>query len=542
MTENEYTINAIPTNQIKQRQLIETDLETNLYKKNEEKIITGLLTVLIFLSITRLFFYGQFNEGGMVFLFGILVFVFLKNYPDFTSKNGMIITVALVTCIFIILGYNLIDNQDLFLVSMSIIIFLAILVLFQFIIFYSKNKRHRLIFLLVNVLISITAFVIDNNLLYSYLSFIGLIIILDFFGFVFFRSSRNIKISLSLILVFVFLLIGLPGEVLFNPEYLFSIFVNVVTLLQYQILVTGLITAAFVYKFRNDKLLGIGLAIMFMFIFMAIFAPVLAPRDFATPDKICVNSISKQNEACRLSPPNKNFIMGTTVFGLDVYSRIIWGAQIPLQMSFIAAMICFTIGVPMGLISGYYGGKTDSLMKTLSDIIISFPPLVLAILLSTFIKNIPFVDPESNLRIILVVSFSVGLIYIPTFYVIVRSIVLQLKESAFVEAARSLGASDFTIMFRYILPNVIAAPMAMIPFSMTDAILTGAALAFLGIGILPPTADWGYDMTKAIDKIEIAPWLISFPGIMLFLLAFSFSLIGDSLNEKYNPLLQKRES
>jgi peptide/nickel transport system permease protein len=318
-----------------------------------------------------------------------------------------------------------------------------------------------------------------------------------------------------------------------------SILVDNLVLLLPQVIVTSIIIIIFMYMFRKDKLLGIGLAVMFIFIIMAVFAPSLAPRPYDTPSKICGENFDK---TCRLSPPNSDFIMGTTVFGLDVYSRIIFGAQIPLQMSIIAAIICFSIGVPMGLVSGYYGGKIDSLMKTMSDVIVSFPALLLAILLSTFIRNIPFVDPDSPLRIILVVSFSVGLVYIPTFYVIVRSIVLQLKESAFVEAARSLGASDFTIMFRYILPNVIAAPMAMIPFSMTDAILTGASLAFLGIGIQAPTADWGYDMTKAISNIELAPWLITFPGIMLFMLAFAFSLIGDSLNEKYNPLLQNREA
>lgn len=350
--------------------------------------------------------------------------------------------------------------------------------------------------------------------------------------------------------LFLFWAVGLPGEVNFDPIYMVEILINTIIILLPQIIFVLVIMAIFIWKFKNDKLLGVGLAILTIFGIMAIFAPILAPYSYNKSLYICGAS---HTQYCRQQPPGPGIIMGTTLFGYDVYSRIIYGAQIPLQMSFIAAFICFFAGVPLGLVSGYYGGRIDSILKTVSDIIVSFPALLLAIILSTFIQTIQIFIPFTNfsivdtnspsgdtLRIILVVSFSVGLLYIPSFFVIVRSIVLQIRESSFVESAKVLGASDFTIMFRYILPNVIAAPMALIPFSMTDAILTAAALAFLGIGILPPTPDWGYDLTAAIPNIQLAPWLITFPGIMLFLLAFSFALVGDSLNEKYNPLIQKR--
>lgn len=346
-------------------------------------------------------------------------------------------------------------------------------------------------------------------------------------------------IPIFLFLAFLFWLVRIPREIIFNPiDIIDRVIIGNFFLLLPQILFFVGVLVVFMFVFRKDKILGFGIGILALFIFIAIFAPVLAPYSFSEAQKTCGVS---GTETCRLNPPNSRYIMGTTVFGLDVYSRVLYGAQIPLQMSFIAAFICFIFGVPLGLIGGFYGGKVDNVLKAMSDIILSFPPFLLALSLTLFLADSPLFKKGSDLRIILVVSLSVGLLYIPTFYVIVRSIVLQLRESAFVEAARSIGAKNFTIMFRYLLPNVIAAPISIIPFVMTDAILTGASLAFLGIGISAPTADWGYDMTKGIPFVEIAPWLISYPGIMLFLLAFSFSLIGDSLNEKFNPLIQKKE-
>lgn len=355
--------------------------------------------------------------------------------------------------------------------------------------------------------------------------------------------KKNLKfkytIPIFLFFTFLFWLVRIPREIKFDPIYILNyVIIGNFFLLLPQILFVVCIIAIFMVVFKNDKLLGFGIAILTIFIFMAIFASVLAPYSFSEPTKVCGDN---GTSACRLQPPNSQFIMGTTIFGLDVYSRVLWGAQIPLQMSFIAAFICFIFGVPLGLIGGYYGGKVDNALKAMSDVILSFPPFLLALSLTLFLADSPLFRRGSDLRIILVVSLSVGLLYIPTFYVIVRSIVLQMRELAFVEAAKSLGARNFTIMFRYILPNVIAAPIAIIPFVMTDSILTGASLAFLGIGISAPTADWGYDMTKGIPYVELAPWLISYPGIMLFLLAFSFSLIGDSLNEKFNPQIQKKD-
>ncbi|MHA2104144.1 MAG: ABC transporter permease [Candidatus Hodarchaeales archaeon] len=280
----------------------------------------------------------------------------------------------------------------------------------------------------------------------------------------------------------------------------------------------------------NNKTLAVGIAVVTIFLFIALFANELAPYGFDQRHSDCIRAF------CRQSPPEPSHLMGTTTIGWDLFSRVIHGAQIPFKMSIIAASLALVIGIPLGLISGYYSGTADRILNAIMDLLYSFPAVLFAISLSLFLTEIAFIGDDD--RIIIVVGFSVGLVYIPTFYKIVRSQVFQIKELPYIEAVKAIGASDRTIQSKYILPNVIASPIALIPFPMVDAILTGAALAFLGIGIQAPTADWGYDLTQGKDLITIAPWWITYPGLMVFLLAFGFALIGDALNDRYNPLLQ----
>jgi peptide/nickel transport system permease protein len=314
--------------------------------------------------------------------------------------------------------------------------------------------------------------------------------------------------------------------------------IDSVSLLWSPLLFVLFVFLLFFYLFPNEKSLAIGLAIITIFVFMSIFADFIAPYSPIVRNDNCLSLYP----SCSKAPPSPEHIMGSTTLGYDVYSRIIYGAQIPLQISIITAGICFFIGVPMGIISGFFGGYLDRIPNAVMDVIYSFPALLLAITLSLFLVNIPFIGGADDLRIILIVSFSNGLIYIPTMFRITRGKVLQIKNQPYIEAIHTLGGSKFLIMFRYILPNVIAAPITIIPFAITDAILTEAALAFLGIGITAPTPDWGYDLTDARSLTETQPWLIIFPGLMIFFLAFAFSLIGDALNDKFNPYIQNNSS
>ena len=282
-------------------------------------------------------------------------------------------------------------------------------------------------------------------------------------------------------------------------------------------------------KIWENKTLSFGIGILVIIVLMAIFADVIAPYSFDTRSNNC----GAEYDECRYAPPSAEHIFGTNILGWDVFSRIIYGSRIALQMSITSTLLALLIGIPMGLLSGYYGGPIDRVLNSIADGIYSFPSLLLALLIGISLSKF------GNLGIIAAVSVSVAVVYIPVYFKVVRAQVLKEVEEAYVDAAKSMGASDLTIIIRYILPNVIAAPIALIPFNMTEAILTNASLAFLGISIQPPAADWGYDLVKnrSLASVRTRPWLTLFPGLSIFFLSFAFALIGDTLNDKFNPLI-----
>jgi peptide/nickel transport system permease protein len=283
----------------------------------------------------------------------------------------------------------------------------------------------------------------------------------------------------------------------------------------------------------DNKSLTLGIFILTGIVLMAIFADYLAPYHFAERTDDC----GPGYDECKYSPPTLQHPFGTNLLGYDMLSRIIYGSRIALQMSITSTILALSIGIPMGILSGYYGGKIDRLLNAIADGIYSFPSLLLAILIGITLAK------YGNLGIMIAVSVSTAVVYIPVYFKIVRSQVLKEIQEQYIDAAKSMGASDLTIIVRYIFPNVIAAPIALIPFNMTEAILTNAALAFLGLSIQPPAADWGYDLNKnrSLASIRMRPWLMFFPALFIFLLSFSFALIGDSLNDKFNPLIGGRE-
>jgi peptide/nickel transport system permease protein len=275
---------------------------------------------------------------------------------------------------------------------------------------------------------------------------------------------------------------------------------------------------------RENKSFSIGLFILGIIVSMALFADFIAPYSYA------------DRAGGRYEAPSQDHIFGTTLLGYDVFSRIVYGSQVALIIAFSGTILSLSIGVPLGIISGYFGGKIDRLLTLIADSIYSFPSLLLAITLAIYLSVFGI------LRVVAAVAVATSVVYIPTYFRVVRAQVLQIKEEGYVRAARSMGAGRLTILIRYVAPNVLASTIAIIPFNMTDAILTNAGLAFLGLGISPPTADWGYDVydSRALVKVRAYPWLILFPGLMIFLLSFSLSLIGDALNDKFNPLISQK--
>lgn len=223
------------------------------------------------------------------------------------------------------------------------------------------------------------------------------------------------------------------------------------------------------------------------------------------------------------------FILGTNDIGQDVLSRLIYGTRIALIIGFSSALISLLLGVPLGLFAGFVGGTFDRLLSLLMDSLYSFPGLILAIAITAVLG-------PSILNIIIAIS----VLYIPTYYRIVRGQTLSVKEEVYVEAARSIGSRRWEILWRYVFPNVIPSVAIIFSVNVADAILTGAGLSFLGLGLPPTLADWGIDLARGQRFIQTAWWMITFPGLAILLVVLSFTLMGEGLTEIFNPKLRDR--
>jgi peptide/nickel transport system permease protein len=222
----------------------------------------------------------------------------------------------------------------------------------------------------------------------------------------------------------------------------------------------------------------------------------------------------------------KAFTLGTNQIGQDILSRIIWGTRIALVVGLSSAIISFLVGIPLGLIAGFVSGPFDRVLTLIMDSLYTFPGLILAIAIAAVLG--------AGINNIIV---AIAVLYIPTYYRIVRGQTLTVKQELYVEAARSLGATPFTILWKYIFPNVIPSVVIIFSVNVADAILTEAGLSFLGLGLPPDTPDWGIDLSRGQDYLQRAWWLITFPGLAVSLVTLSFSMLGESLAEILNPRL-----
>ncbi len=223
------------------------------------------------------------------------------------------------------------------------------------------------------------------------------------------------------------------------------------------------------------------------------------------------------------------FLLGTNDIGQDVWSRILWGTRVALIIGFSSSIVALVLGVPLGLLAGYIGGPLDRLMSLLMDSMYAFPGLILAIAITAVLGPSVF-----N------VIVAIAVLYIPTYYRIVRGQTLSVKEEVYVEAARSIGARSREILQQYIFPNVIPSVAIIFSVNVADAILTGAGLSFLGLGLPPTIADWGIDLARGQRFIQNAWWLITFPGLTILLVVLAFTLMGEGLMEIFNPKLRER--
>jgi peptide/nickel transport system permease protein len=266
---------------------------------------------------------------------------------------------------------------------------------------------------------------------------------------------------------------------------------------------------------RNRMAMG-GLALVLGLFVVSIFAPWLAPYD---PNHIDLKAV--------LMPPSHAHLMGTDTLGRDVLSRIIYGSRVSLKVGFVAVGLATIIGLIVGALAGYYGGWVDTALMRLVDLMLCFPAffLILAV--------IAILEPSIwNIMAVIGLTSWMGVARL------VRAEFLSLREREFVTAARALGASDFRLILRHMLPNALAPVMVSATLGVAGAILTESALSFLGLGVQPPTPSWGNILTAGKDNIQIAWWLSVFPGLAILITVMSYNLLGEGIREAIDPRLK----
>jgi len=271
----------------------------------------------------------------------------------------------------------------------------------------------------------------------------------------------------------------------------------------------------------NNPLTTFGLLVILALLITAAFAPFLAPF----PDQ--GKGLSNLDE--RLEPPTFKHPLGTDNLGRDILSRIIFGARISLKAAIIVVMISMSIGVPLGLIAGYFGGKTDEFIMRFADMILAFPSLLLAIAI------VASLGPSLINALI-----AIALPWWPWYTRLMRSQVISAKEMQFVESARAIGASHWRIMFRHILPNCLSPIIVNATVDMGYVILAIASLGFLGLGTQPPAADWGVMVSDGREFFMKQWWISTFSGGAIFLTVLAFNLTGDGIREALDPKIRWR--
>jgi peptide/nickel transport system permease protein len=276
-----------------------------------------------------------------------------------------------------------------------------------------------------------------------------------------------------------------------------------------------------------------GLIITGLFVVTAIFAPVLAPFGYSQL-RDAAGAFGAQQA------PGGAHVLGTTVGGYDVLSRVIWGAQTALFVIVVAVILSIFAGVALGLVSGYFGGWLDRVLVVVCDAVYAFPSLLLAIVMSIVISG-----GKSNLiGGVLAAAISITVVFIPQYFRVIRAETVRIKAEAYVESARVLGASNSRIMSRHVLRNATRTLPLIFTLNSSEAILTLAGLGFLGFGIEPSAAsEWGYDLNKALSDVTSGIWWTAlFPGLAIVLVVLGITLVGESLNDLADPRLRGRRA
>ena len=269
--------------------------------------------------------------------------------------------------------------------------------------------------------------------------------------------------------------------------------------------------------FKSNYLFTLGVVICLAWILAAIFAPVIAPYDPIAQDL-----------TLRLQPPSAEHWFGTDTFGQDIFSRVIYGGRYSLLAGCLTVVIAGIIGTFYGAIAGYVGGRTDNIMMRISEMILSFPSLVLAMIINAVLGSNLF----NTMFALVVVAW-------PTYARLMRSVVLSVKENEYVTASEALGASRLRILVKEIIPNNISSVLIMATTDIGNQILMFSTLSFLGLGSAPPTPEWGMMVSEGVDYFNKF-WVAGFPGLAIFTMAVGANFIGDGLRDLLDPKLRKQ--
>jgi len=271
------------------------------------------------------------------------------------------------------------------------------------------------------------------------------------------------------------------------------------------------------HELMKSPLVVFGLGVVLAVAFLAIFAPYIAPYD---PTEIHFDAVT--------APPSSTYILGTDDMGRDILSRIIYGARIDLLVGLLTVLGAIAIGLPLGAIAAYRGGWTDEIVMRITDMFLSFPSLVLAMALAAALGPGLIHAMEAML-----------ITWWPWYTRLIRGQVLSIKENTYIEAAKALGANDFRVVIRHVLPNSFAPIIVQGTMDIGNAILTAAALSFIGLGAQPPQPEWGAMITIGRNYLQQYWWMATFPGLAILLTVLGFNLFGDGLRDSFDPRLRR---
>lgn len=295
----------------------------------------------------------------------------------------------------------------------------------------------------------------------------------------------------------------------------------------------------FVRRFSRNRAAVVSGLFVLLLIVVAVFAPLVAPRGY---DEVNFAAITVE--------PSAAYLLGTDALGRDVLSRLIYGSRVSLLVSFVAQTVIIMIGVPIGIVSGFYGGWVDMIIQRVIDVLYAFPSLLFIIIIMTYLQG-TLSESEGALAEVLArindstggllgVLIALGLVFWLTISRIVRGEVLAQKEKEFILAARAMGATNRHLMVHHILPNILAPVLVAIAFGIPNVIMLEAGLSYLGLGTKPPIPSWGLMIAEGVKNYRSFPHLLIWPGVTLALTLLSFNYLGDGIRQALDPSLRNK--